>query len=162
MSMLKKLNDKLYLSLQLFNGPEGVSNKVFCELKDQLGVIVEPEFEIPHIANGFFSEGVKLMTSVEVIFAFFKVTESDGVTVSCEHTYSAQRYDRDFTGELVQSLRPINATIIGEVSGGDISVNISDLEAIEGVIEDPDIIGVSEDNDIIAVQDSEAITGEVQ
>lgn len=141
--MLKKLNDKLHLSFQLYNGPEGSDTRVFCQLKDQAGVNIGSEIEIPHVVNGFYTENTELMPANEVVFACFRFTEADGVTQSCEHTFYTQRYDRDFAAEQVESLRPVPGAIIGEVQTANITAEIIDLENEEviGEIQEVQEIG---------------------
>ena len=160
--MLKKLNDKLYLSLQLFNGPEGATNRVFVELRDQDNGLLSAFTEVPHISRGFFSESSKTMPSVEVVFAFFEVREADGVTISCDHGYPAQRYDRDFTGEQVQSLRPINATITGDIDNSNLVAEVANVDGIEALVEDPDLIAELNGEDVNEYIENNDITGEVQ
>lgn len=160
--MIKKLNDKLYLSLQLYNGPDGSLNRVFVDLKDQDQNSIASDIELTHTSNGFFTESDELMPSVTALFAFFRVTEADGITISCDHAYHAQRYERDFTGELVQSLRPIAATIIGEVSNSNIVGDIQGEVNIIGEVEEIDVEGFFDDNNIDYELSGNTIIGGVQ
>lgn len=160
--MIKKLGDKLFLSLQLFNGPEGANNRVFCTLRDNDNTLWAPTFEIAHEFNGFFKEEVQTMPPVQVLFAFFEVRESDGVTVSLEHGYITQRYDRDFAGEQIQSLRPISGSIVANINNGNVETLVAPLDNIDAEVADPEVEGIASEEEILGETNTSEISGGIQ
>lgn len=150
--MKLKLGDKLNLNLQLWDGDRnGGDVRVFCQLRDKDGASIEPEFEVLHVADGFYTENTRTMPAEEVVNAIFFVKKADGVTLDRRYSVAKDVYVRDIEGEIIVDTldakisstykADLEATIIeGEVLSGSVeeitvlSGEITEVQILEGEI----------------------------
>lgn len=146
-----KLSDPLLISLQLYDGSASLPKRVFVELSNPAGVLVEPKFEIPHVINGDFRDETRDMTTDDYLVAQYFVYESDGVTADEDYIINKDVFIRDITGELVEDL-----------DAGSSSIEIIGL--LEGEISDSELNGeINSDNTLEGLVNEEyTITGEIK
>lgn len=155
--MKLKLGDIIYLSLQLFDGIASMPKRVFVELRDVSGVLIEPLFEILHVDGGEFRNSARTMPSDEFVTASYFVYNNDGTTLDNQFAAGKDIFMRDFTGEIVASnldakvSSAFAASLIGEIEdsvllSGELpteeilTASLLDIEILEGTIEEEVII----------------------
>lgn len=157
----RAVGDKLKLTLQLHDGAESLPKRVFCTLKDELFVDIEPVFEVAHVGNGVFQENTKLMTNIPTLFAYFRVTESDGTTDSEDHSEEHDRYERIVPLDLsTVEIKPF--ALKGVVASGKIEGKISsDARLVGNIREENAIKGIISGNEIDGEVDGNNVKGSV-
>lgn len=135
--MRRKLGDILYLNLQLYDGEARFPLRVFVTLRDDLGNIFEPPFEIFHVGGGMFRDNTKTMPATPFLTAIYTVFEVDGITPNEKYLIAEDVYVRDLEGEIIFTL-PIQ---IANVSSIELEASISD-EQLEAEIEKEETISI--------------------
>lgn len=109
--------DKIYLNLLLWDGVISLPKRVFVELRDQAGALIEPLFEIASVGGGEFRNSTRIMPNDSFVTASYFVYNNDGTTLDATYAAAKDTYMRDFTGEI------ITTNLDGKVSGaGNISL----------------------------------------
>ena len=135
-----KLSDPLLLSLQLFDGSASLPKRVYVELSNPAGVLLESRFEIPHVINGDFRDETRLMTTDAYLVAQYFVYENDGVTADEDYIINKDVFIRDITGELVEDLDAgtstieVTGTLTGEITDTNLSGEINDENILDGLV----------------------------
>jgi len=155
MSELRKEGDIYYLNLQLYDGVISMPKRVFVELTDASGTLLEPRFEIPHIVNGDFRENTKVMPNESIVSAQYFVYENDGTTPDITYTIPKDIYLKDLNGEVIhENLDAKVSSIGGSKNTIEVSGEILEIESISGTIEESEVSG--------SIEEIEAISGEVK
>lgn len=157
----RAVGDKLKLTLQLHDGVDTMPKRVFCTLKDEDYVDVVASFEIPHVGGGVFQETDETMPNIDTLFAYFLVTEDDGVTPSLEHTQEHDRYERVVPLDLSSvEIKPFN--LIGNIQQGAIEGKITSDNRLVGFVRDEDgATGIISGDEIQGEVDGNNIKGEL-
>ena len=156
--LLRKEGDILYLNLQLYDGLTNMPKRVYVDLSDASGTLLEPRFEIFHVVNGDFRENTKVMPDEPTITAQYFVYENDGVTPDLTYTIPKDVYLKDLNGEVIHE--NLDAKVSSISAGGnnnnalEVSGEILEIEAISGTIEEIEVSG--------NIEEMEAISGEVK
>lgn len=160
MSTQRKLSEKLFLNLQLFDGEASLPKRVFVNLKDGSNNIIAAPFEIFHVSGGEFRENTEVMPNVDTVHAQYFVYEADGVTLDPAYSVGKDVYMRDFSAEIVD----LNLDAkVSSISGG-ASSGIS-AATIEGDLIEDDILEfeISEESTIDGeIPEEEIIIGELE
>lgn len=151
--MTKKyqFNDTLLLSIQLGDRAANVATtRVFCELRNPSGVVIEPLFEMSHISDGLYIDVSKTMPGLSEITAHYYINEIDGVTPSNKYDPNVymEQIMRDFTGEIVEENLDKK---VSEVSVSTIEVigEVNDDNELSAQMPDDDILQGNLENDLI-------------
>lgn len=161
MSTQRKYNEKLYLNLQLFDGAASLPKRVFVDLRDEVGSLIKPRFEIAHVGEGEFRESSELMPNVDMVSASYFVYENDGVTLDLSYAVGKDVYMRDYSAEIIDTNLDVK---VSTVSGGGSVSNIAGLELLAEVKEN-DIMetSVSESEDLVAtIEVDEVLIGIIE
>ena len=123
MSTQRKLNELLYLNLQLFDGEASLPKRVFVQLRDTTGTLTKPQFEIFHVGGGEFRETVatEAMPNIEMLSASYFVYENDGVTLDTTYAVGKDVYMRDFSAEIIDVNLDAKVSSVGGGSGASIA-----------------------------------------
>lgn len=126
----RKLGEPIRIVRNLSGGSnDGNNYRIFILLQDQDGVDLEPEFEIPHIANGTFEDKTRTMPDVDYVSINGKVMEPNGVTLSKTYGTFIEEVRRDRTGEAVDD--NLDSPISGIVNvESDIFAEIESVEEV--------------------------------
>lgn len=137
MSTQRKLNEKLYLNLQLSDGTASMPKRVFVNLYTGDGTLAASNIELSHVGGGEFKEDTVTMPDVENLTAQYVVYESDGVTVDLAYNVGKDIFMRDYSAELVDSTltgsitKYVTATIEGELNSGELQGDIESNSNLE-------------------------------
>lgn len=130
MSTQRKLNEKLFLSLQLSDGTASLPKRVFVDVRDSLGVLLHTGVELTSVGGGEFKEDTLLMPNQAVITAHYSVFESDGVTPDLTYSIGKDVYMRDFSAELIDSSISGGITITSSFASVDLVGNLTEGETL--------------------------------
>lgn len=101
MSIQRREGEKLFLSLQLYDGADSLPKRVFARVLNELGVELETNVELTHVGGGEFKENVLVMPAIDVLTVHYTVYESDGVTEAPQYQVAKDVYLRDLAGEII-------------------------------------------------------------
>lgn len=159
MSIFRKINTEMNLSLQLYDGEASLPKVVKCVLRDKLGAVLGSEVILSHVGDGEFKESSTLMPANDIVTAHFTVYNVDGITVDTKYSIAKDLYLRDYTAEIVATnLDAKVSSVSGDSGYGFIGI---ELEAeLESIILDIEL--ESEDTLDLTLEPSVSLSGELE
>ena len=160
MSIQRKLNEKLFLNLQLFDGEASLPKRVFVNLRDGNNNIIAAPFEIFHVSGGEFRENTEVMPNVDTVHAQYFVYEADGVTLDSAYSVGKDVYMRDFSAEIIDTNLDAKVSSISGGGSGNIAAAIIEGEISEDETLESHLLG--DESLEGSLPEEETIVGEIE
>jgi len=137
--------------IQLGDGGDGGTTRVFVEYQQPDTTVLTAEFELPHLGDGVYREDTTLMPDEDILVVQYYIRRSNGTSPSNKYdpNYLTEVFLKDVTGQLVEDnldkkistlTCPTDATVT--IEGNQLSAAIAESVAIEAVLKDNKLIGV--------------------
>ncbi len=152
MSNKRCVGDILGLEIQLGDGDDNPTERVFCRIDEMDGTNIVPEFEILRISDGSFTNETQVMPDFDFVKVLYFIRRSNGTTPSNKYnpSFLSEVFVKDVTGQIVKDnlnvklssvLRPSNSSIL-EIKDKGIVIAVDTAKTVSATIEKKSLTGV--------------------
>lgn len=143
-----KIGQKIMPEIQLGDGGDGGTTRVFVEYQEPDTTVITAEFELPHLGDGIYREDTTAMPDEDILVVQYYIRLADGTSPSNTYdpNYLTEVFLRDVTGQIVDD--NLDKKISSVSCPSDLQISLID-DKLTAQVEEFALTAVLNDNEVL-------------